>query len=204
MAQIAPPIEGAPPERPEEEVIAPEDELIEEEAIQPEGIPENVESLFFENLAKGMSKDNLERIGQEVVEGFEIDKDSLSELEEMRVKYNKLFNMVPDEKTYPWEDASNVLLPNITKACINFQARASINLFSPANHRLAESDRDCDRENTEGLCGGSHGFFSSRHFHLKISQNLQEGVDTDLCVEQSYDGISMITIPRHDPSQTKC
>lgn len=94
---------------------------------------QNPESDFFENLAKNLSKEDLQRIGNEVVDGYIKDKESLTELEEIRVQYNKLFNLKWEKKTFPWANASNVKLPALTTACINFQARASINLLPPKN-----------------------------------------------------------------------
>lgn len=115
-------------------------------------IPESPESNLFENLAKGMKKEDLLRIAEEVHDGYVKDKDSLTELEDMRVQYNHLFNLKNEEKSFPWPKAANVKLPSITTPCLNFQSRASTNLL-PAREivkvftfdKRAESQQRADR-----------------------------------------------------------
>lgn len=90
---------------------------------------EDPESSHFINLAEELEDEELARIGDEVVTGFENDKDSLSELDDMRTRWTSLYDMQVEKKNEPWENASNVKTPNIAKACVNFMSRASINVL---------------------------------------------------------------------------
>ena len=103
--------------------------------IEVEEVQRSPESEAFRNLSEDLSKAELEKIGEEVVDGFERDRDSLSGLLNTQREYNKLFNMVHEVKNDPWENAANVKLPIIITACTNFWARAYGNLF-PANGRI--------------------------------------------------------------------
>jgi|TARA_Y100000310_G_scaffold156069_1_gene155498 hypothetical protein len=89
----------------------------------------NPESAFFENLADKMSKEDLARIGNEVVEGFKNDEDSLTEMRETEEEYNKMLDMTYEETNHPWPGAANVMVPVILKATVNFAARATLNLI---------------------------------------------------------------------------
>jgi len=98
--------------------------------LQKDSIPESPESKFFDNLAEAMGDDSLESISSELIKGFESDKASLTSLNEMRKEYQKLNDMTIERRTDPWEGASNLKMPSITKPCVNFQSRASLNLFA--------------------------------------------------------------------------
>jgi len=90
-------------------------------------IPESSESLYFENLAEKIKDKELDRIAKEVLDGFEQDEASISELKDMREQYNKLHDLVHEQKNTPFEKASSVKLPILTKACIQFASRSGIN-----------------------------------------------------------------------------
>jgi len=94
-------------------------------------IPVSPESEFFRNIAEDMKKSDLDRIGEELSVAIDNDHKSLSDLETMRVEYNKLFSLTVEKVTDPWVNASNIKLPEIITACINYQARASLNLLPP-------------------------------------------------------------------------
>jgi len=100
-----------------------------------EEIPINPESEFFVNIAESLDEKKLDAIAEEMINGFDADKDSLTELEQTRDEYDRLFNLKFEEKNSPWENAANIKLPVITTAATNFWARTSINLF-PADNRI--------------------------------------------------------------------
>jgi hypothetical protein len=91
----------------------------------------NPESEVFENLALKMSEEKLEEISKDMYEGYSRDYNSLGVLREHREQYIKLFELITKKKDTPWAGASNVLLPTITTACINFQSRASPVILPP-------------------------------------------------------------------------
>ncbi len=92
-------------------------------------IPESPESIAFENVAEKLNSNDLERIGEEVVSGYDRDLVSISDLINIRIEYNKLFDLKHEKKTFPWVNAANIKLPVIIQPSVNFQSRASINLF---------------------------------------------------------------------------
>ena len=96
-------------------------------------IPESPESKHFRNLAEDLDEEDLKRIAEEAIAGYNSDKESMSELDKKREQYNKLFDLVNEVKNFPWPNASNIMLPVIITACINFQARASLNLLPSTN-----------------------------------------------------------------------
>tara|TARA_Y100001963_G_scaffold56183_1_gene78536 strand:- start:259 stop:522 length:264 start_codon:yes stop_codon:yes gene_type:complete len=69
-----------------------EDEYQEDDtyASKKKDVSESPESFYFDNLAEGMKDADLLRISNEVIEGFKTDEDSISELKEMRIRYNKI------------------------------------------------------------------------------------------------------------------
>ena len=66
----------------------------------------------------------LEELGQVVCEEYEIDEDSRKQWVEKAVTGLKLLKAYMNPKSWPWENCSNVHLPIITTAVIQFQARA--------------------------------------------------------------------------------
>ena len=76
------------------------------------------------NLAKSLTEEELKKIGADVRESFDADKDSRSEADGQRAQWKKLFAGQRDPKNYPWPKASNTHVPLMTVACLQFQARA--------------------------------------------------------------------------------
>lgn len=76
------------------------------------------------NAAKLIDKADLSRIGKWVVENFEIDDTSREAWKEKYLNAAKLALQIWEEKTTPWEGASNVKFPLLTIAALQFQARA--------------------------------------------------------------------------------
>jgi len=76
------------------------------------------------NLAEKMTEEDLRKIGQCVVADWEVDKQSRSEWDDRTAEAYKLALQVMDEKTFPWEGASNVKFPLLTIAALQYQSRA--------------------------------------------------------------------------------
>lgn len=76
------------------------------------------------NIAEHLSEEDLAKIGHDVHDGFEADKSSRSQWEE-KTKYSlDLALQVMEEKTFPWQGASNVKFPLVTIAAMQYHARA--------------------------------------------------------------------------------
>lgn len=76
------------------------------------------------NLANELTDERLEEIGAEVCANFKLDDESRKEWKKRNEEANKLAMQVAEDKSYPWENASNVKFPLLTIAAIQFASRA--------------------------------------------------------------------------------
>jgi chaperonin GroES len=88
-------------------------------------------SPFLENVAEQVSEETLKDIGNTVVEDYKVDLASRSEWDARIEQWYKLFSGLVDKKTHPWDGASNVNIPLMSIACLQFQARAYDALLPP-------------------------------------------------------------------------
>src|SRR5690606_35425408 len=63
------------------------------------------------NIADELDEDLLKKIGSRVVDDYEIDESSRTEWLEQTQKYIDLARLVAKEKSFPWPNASNVMIP---------------------------------------------------------------------------------------------
>lgn len=109
--------------------------------MQPVESPEvnaNVDLMLTStNIAEKLPDDKLNKIGIQVVEGYEIDRQSRAEWERRYENALKLAAQVVESKTYPWPNAANIKYPLLTTACIQFSARAYPALIPGNNVVLA-------------------------------------------------------------------
>ena len=77
-----------------------------------------------DNLAADMSDADLSRLGLEVIKGFEIDEQSMSNWSARMKRAIDLAMLIKTDKSYPWENASNIVYPLITSAALQYNARA--------------------------------------------------------------------------------
>lgn len=78
------------------------------------------------NIAEALTKMQRDDIGSAAVEGYRLDRSSRSEWEERNADGMRLALQLKEEKTFPWENCSNVKFPLITIACLQFLSRVSI------------------------------------------------------------------------------
>lgn len=76
------------------------------------------------NIAEELSDHDLSIIGNAVWDEWQIDSVSRMEWENRTADAMKLAMQVMEEKTFPWENASNVKFPVVTLAALQYQARA--------------------------------------------------------------------------------
>lgn len=76
------------------------------------------------NLATELTKEELGRIGQEVVRTYELDCRDRADWDRLSEFALKLAKQVKEAKTFPWVGCANVKHPLITVASIQFAARA--------------------------------------------------------------------------------
>ena len=76
------------------------------------------------NIASHLDQEKLDEIGMECHKGFENDLASRAAWEDKLQEWTKLALQVREDKTYPWDKASNVKYPLLTTAAMQFAARA--------------------------------------------------------------------------------
>ena len=76
------------------------------------------------NVADLLNEDDLEKIGHNVVQSFDIDKQSRKGWEKKMEDATKLALQLVEPKSYPWPNAANVKFPLLTIAALQFQSRA--------------------------------------------------------------------------------
>lgn len=76
------------------------------------------------NRAKGMDKEELERIGIQCKEDYDTDFASFRNWRDQANDWIKLAVQHQETKTYPWPDASNIKYPLVSVAAMQFSARA--------------------------------------------------------------------------------
>ena len=82
------------------------------------------------NLCDRFSERDLKKIGIEVVEGYKRDRQSRERWEKRCDAAMKLAMQVQEDKSFPWQGASNVKFPLITIAALQFHSRAYPTLIS--------------------------------------------------------------------------
>lgn len=76
------------------------------------------------NLAELLSEEDLSKIGLEVWQGWDIDRQSRDPWERKTKMALDLALQVSEDKTFPWQGASNVKFPLVTIAAMQYHARA--------------------------------------------------------------------------------
>lgn len=78
----------------------------------------------MDNIADDLDSTLLAKIGQQVVEEYETDLNSMSEWLDGYNKGLELSKLTATEKTFPWPKAANIKFPLIANAALKFSARA--------------------------------------------------------------------------------
>lgn len=111
--------------------------LVDQTAIEPQG--RSFRALIEEvNIAESLSEERLNEIGAECKAGYDTDKESRSDWEENLEEWIKLAKQIREEKTFPWQGASNVKYPLLSTAAMQFAARAYPSLV-PSNGAIVKS-----------------------------------------------------------------
>jgi chaperonin GroES len=76
------------------------------------------------NIAENLDEDALTKIGSECKKAFDEDLQSRGDWERDIEEWLKIAAQVRDEKSFPWQGASNVKYPLISTAAMQFSARA--------------------------------------------------------------------------------
>lgn len=102
------------------------------------------------NLVDMLDDTTLTEVSQAVIERYEIDKGTMSEWHTTMEKAIDMVKMAKHDKTYPFDNASNVKYPLIVSAALQYNARAY-----PATKRASASASFCGATN---LCPFKYTF----------------------------------------------
>jgi chaperonin GroES len=102
-------------------------------AKRPDVLDQMDKMLNSRNFAYEMSPDDLNSLGQRVIDEYKIDKDSRSEWEEMNRFAIDLATQVIEKKSEPFDGAANIKFPTLSMAAVQFAARAYPQLLQGAN-----------------------------------------------------------------------
>lgn len=98
------------------------------------------------NLAELTPQPVLDRIGKEIKQGFQGDLESRTTMDRnLRLELELAMQISEETKTYPFEGASNVKMPLVTTAVLQYMARAYEALYN--NGRLVEAKTPSGDEN---------------------------------------------------------
>lgn len=121
------------------------------------------------NIAELLSKEELQKISRQVLDGLEIDENSRYEWLEHSRKSLELAKLSTEKKSSPWEGASNIKFPLITKACIDFASRTLPEIVQNnriVKHKIIGKDPD-------GL-KARRGHRIERHMNYQLNHQMDD------------------------------
>jgi chaperonin GroES len=129
------------------------------------------------NLAKFIKKkkggeDKLNKIGEEVVRGYNEDEQSRADWMKNTKEWLKLALLVRENKTFPWVKASNVKYPLIATAAMQFSARAYPSLV-PSNGQLVSASLPQNHPN-KALVQASRRVSNHMSFQIRYTMDRWE------------------------------
>ena len=95
-------------------------------------IDPDVEPDFYENLAEKIDPNELQSLGNDLLEDIKSDIDSRKEWEGTYKEGLTLLGLQYEERTEPWEGACGVFHPMITEAVVRFQSETIMETFPAA------------------------------------------------------------------------
>lgn len=102
------------------------------------------------NVIEAFKEQDVMKLGQEALEEYQIDRESRAEWEQNAKEAMKAILQDKADKNYPWPKASNVRVPLLTTAALQFAARAYPAIVqSPKMVRMEIIGRDKDQAKQE-------------------------------------------------------
>lgn len=142
-----------PPGAPEMEEASEVEVILEDDEPEIVDEPEVAEPMFGDNIADSIDEQELARIANELIDAFEVDKNSRSEWEKIYTDGIELLGMKIEQRSKPWKGASGVFHPLLLESVIQFQSQAMMETFPPSgpaktvivghedNERLKQAER---------------------------------------------------------------
>jgi chaperonin GroES len=95
------------------------------------------DSINSVNIANDLAEDKLIKIGNQVVQGYEADRETRKPWEKDLKQWSELALQVSKVKTFPWPNAANIKYPLLATAAMQFAARAYPTLV-PSDARVVK------------------------------------------------------------------
>jgi chaperonin GroES len=127
------------------------------------------------NLTHMFDEEYLTRLGNQIKEDYNADEDSRSEWLKTYEKAMKIANQVYEEKSFPWEKASNIRFPLITIGAMQFHARAYPALL-PSKGVVETGTIGIDMDGTKGLLAKLVAAHMNYQFQFEI-KDWEEDMD---------------------------
>ena len=128
-----------------------------------------IEFANLQNIAEVLDESRLNEIGEKVVSGFDTDVSDRWEWDEEMSDAMDLALQVMEEKTYPWKGASNVKVPLLTEAAVQYNARmypALIPSTDIVKPRIVGNDPDGQKRES--------GIRVSKHMSYQMLEQMEE------------------------------
>ena len=90
------------------------------------------------NIAENLSEEKLEEIAEECYRGYTTDLESSQGWRDCAEKWVELSKQIQKERSFPWQNSSNVKYPLMTTAAMQFAARAYPSLV-PSNGQIVKT-----------------------------------------------------------------
>ena len=125
------------------------------------------------NIATMFEKIALDDLGRQVVENYNIDRQTRIEWEQRNEQAIKLALQIVETKSFPWTNCSNVKFPLLTIAALQFLARVSILTKGRRLAKLEALGQDLDGKKT------AQASRISDHMSLQLTDEDTNWVDDD-------------------------
>lgn len=134
-------------------------------------IDQLIKDISSKNLAADMDQDALDKLGQEVYDGYEEDVENPKRIKwvESLDEYTKIAMQIMETKSDPWEGCANIKLPLLTEAAVQFNARAYPALVPAGQIAKAKTngdDADGQKESRAGRVG--------KHMSYQLHDEMEE------------------------------
>jgi chaperonin GroES len=140
---------------------------------------------FLENIAETLDEETLTEIGETVVRDYTTDLAARSVWDERSANWYKLFSGIADPKTHPWEGASNIIIPLMSTACLQYQARSYDSLLGDGKEIAKFFPTDGASIDVAKRC--------QKYMNWQLSEQMEEWIeDTDiLLLQQPIYGVAV-------------
>lgn len=114
-------------------------------------IKDLIEFIASDNIAEDLDKQTLAKIGEQIVEGYDTDRVDRGDWEEKMKDAMDLALQNTKVKSFPWKNASNIIMPILTEAIVQYNSRmypALVPAVDIVKSRIVGFDKDGEKQNS--------------------------------------------------------